>query len=213
MGRDGKGSLHAAEASQGGRRRPGSQGPAAERAGAGRASDLQRAGTRLPRHDEGLPRKADLRVLLPHSAPGRFSRHTQPARQDVEADILDFSSENLDNWGGRFLENEEIMLEIARWRLAGSNIAAHTQNYPNNPTLPVYIPRSRSDWFDGVYFYVTPSRPLFDRYFQGKELDYRPWGKEPPAPADFNRIGWKKSEGAREKKERDKEPGKESDKK
>jgi hypothetical protein len=131
----------------------------------------------------------------------------------VEADILDFSSENLDNWGGRFLENEEIMLEIARWRLAGSNIAAHTQNYPNNPTLPVYIPRSRSDLFDGVYFYVTPSRPLFDRYFQGKELDYRPWGKEPPAPADFNRIGWKKSEGAREKKERDKEPGKESDKK
>ncbi|MCX7805948.1 MAG: hypothetical protein N3A38_12265, partial [Planctomycetota bacterium] len=46
----------------------------------------------------------------------------------MEADIIDFSDENLDNWGGRFLENEEIMLELARLKLAGKNIAAHVQN-------------------------------------------------------------------------------------
>ena len=131
----------------------------------------------------------------------------------TSTDFINFTSQDLDNWGGRFLENEEIMLELVRWDTAGRNITTHVQNYASNQTLPVFMPRRRSDWFGGTWVYVTPSRPLFDRYFKGKELDYRPWRKEPPAPADFERIGWKgparKPEGKTEvKTEPQKEEGK-----
>jgi hypothetical protein len=109
----------------------------------------------------------------------------------TSADLINFSSENLDNFGSRFLDNEEIMLELVRWQWAAPNIVANVQNYGSNHTLPVFMPRSRSDWFNGTCLYVRPSRALFDRYFAGKDLDHRPWGKDPPAPADFEKIGWK----------------------
>jgi hypothetical protein len=109
----------------------------------------------------------------------------------TSVDFINFSSENLDNWGSRFLENEEIMLDLVRWQTASQNVITHVQNYASNLTLPVFMPRRRSDWFGGTWVYVTPSRPLFDRYFKGKELDHRPWGKDPPALADFDKIGWK----------------------
>ena len=115
-------------------------------------------------------------------------------------DFLNFSSENLDNWGSRFLDNEEIMLDLVRWQWASQNIITHVQNYASNHTLPVFLPRARSDWFGGSWVYVSPSRQLFDRYFKGKELDYRPWGKDPPAPADFDKIGWKGTPKKEEKK-------------
>jgi hypothetical protein len=106
-------------------------------------------------------------------------------------DLLNFTNENLDNLGSRFLDNEEIMLELVRWQWAAANIAANVQNYGSNHTLPVYMPRARSEWFGGTCVYVRPSRALFDRYFAGKDLDPRPWSKEPPAPANFDKIGWK----------------------
>ena len=106
-------------------------------------------------------------------------------------DLIHFSSENLDNWGGRFLNNQEVMLELARGKLAGPNITTHVRDYARNSTLPVFSPYRTAAWFNGIYILVKPSRPLFDRYFKGKMLDYRPWTKAPPVPADFNKIGWK----------------------
>ena len=116
-------------------------------------------------------------------------------------DLISFSSENQDSWGGRFLDNEEILLDLARGNLASSNITTHVQNYINNETLPIYDARRRSNWFGGVSFYVKPSRQLFDRFFKGKQIQ-SPWNKAPAEPADFEKIGWngaaKKPEGKSE---------------
>jgi len=106
-------------------------------------------------------------------------------------DLIHFSSKDLDNWGGRFVDNQEIMLELARGKLAGPNISAHVRDYARNLTLPVFSAYKSAAWFRGIYALIRPSRPLFDRYFKGKMLDYRPWTKNPPVPADFNKIGWK----------------------
>ncbi len=105
-------------------------------------------------------------------------------------DLINFSSDNLDSWGHQFLSNQEIMLELARGDLAGPNIATHVRDYTRNLTLPVFSPYKSAAWFRGIYALIKPSRPLFDRYFKGKMLDYRPWTKNPPVPADFNKIGW-----------------------
>lgn len=51
--------------------------------------------------------------------------------------------------------------------------------------------------------YIPPSRPLFDRLFQGKTLDHRPWVKHSETePADFDKIGWKGAAPKEENKKR-----------
>ncbi len=105
-------------------------------------------------------------------------------------DLVNFSSENLDSWGGAFLENEEIMLEVLRGDLAGENVAKHVNDYVQNETLPVLMARAHGQ----TRIFFQPSRQLFDRHFKGKMLDYRPWTKDPPVPAEFEKIGWRGAE-------------------
>lgn len=107
-------------------------------------------------------------------------------------DLINFSSKDLDNWGGLFLRNEEVMLEVVRGKLAGPNITTHVRGYAGNLTLPVFSPYKSAAWFRGIYILIRPSRPLFDRYFKGKMLDYRPWTRNPPVRAEFNKIGWQR---------------------
>jgi hypothetical protein len=106
--------------------------------------------------------------------------------------LLDVSDSDLDQMSQMFFENEEIMLELVRMDFGGPNVAG---NVFRNPTLPTFLPLgSRAMWWLGSQnLWFPPSKPLFDRYFEGKKLDYSPWQASPPdkhKPALFTDIGW-----------------------
>ncbi|MBM4031293.1 MAG: hypothetical protein FJ291_05845 [Planctomycetes bacterium] len=131
--------------------------------------------------------------------------HGSPGIRNVRAattwvDLINFSSDNLDSWGGAFLDNEEVMLELLRGDLAGENVAKHVADYVQNETLPVLMARGSG----GTRIFFQPSRQLFDRHFKGKMLDYRPWTKDPPVPAEFEKIGWRGAERTRIEASREK---------
>ena len=65
-------------------------------------------------------------------------------------DLLSFTDKDLDNSGGAFLENEEIMVGLGRWHFGAADIAAHVKDCENNITLPVFTPLgSRHMWWLG----------------------------------------------------------------
>jgi hypothetical protein len=111
-------------------------------------------------------------------------------------DLIDFSWEDLDNHGGKFLANEEIMVDLLRWELGSQDIVNHTKGFVGNTTLPVYLPwgSPHCPWRGSSGIFFRPSRALFDRHFKGKKLDYSRWRKSPDkklVPARFERIGYK----------------------
>jgi hypothetical protein len=113
-----------------------------------------------------------------------------------EVDLLNFSDAALDKWGGLFLENEEIMLDLVRWQLGGNDVVEHVRGYHANLTLPVFFPAGSKHmwWSGGTDVWFAPSRQLFDRHFAGKKLDLSAWQASPPSkhvPANFEKIGWK----------------------
>lgn len=111
-------------------------------------------------------------------------------------DLLNFTSKDLDSFGGKFLENEEIMLEMVKLEFGGNNIVNDLKSYASNKTLPVFMARN----WGGTSIYVAPSKILFDKYFEGKMLDYQVWTHQPPALANFNKIGWRPRTSEPEKK-------------
>jgi hypothetical protein len=112
-----------------------------------------------------------------------------------EVDLINFSDKDLDSWGGLFLKNEEIMLDLVRWELGSADIVRHVRGYAGNHTLPVYFPAGSKHmwWSGGNTVWFRPSKPIFDRWFVGKKLDYSQWRASPPSkhvPATFARIGY-----------------------
>ena len=108
-------------------------------------------------------------------------------------DIINFTDQDLDRWGGRFLENEEIMLDLIRWDLGSADIANTVYLFANNPSVPVFLPfgSRHQRWRQSDEIYIPPSKPIFDKYFAGKELDYSRWQPGKKVKATFQRIGWK----------------------
>ncbi len=115
----------------------------------------------------------------------------------TEVDLISFSDRDLDRWGGRFLENEELMLDLVRWDLASADIESHTAGFTSNLTLPVYLRRGGS----GTKICFRPSRPFFDKYLAGKTLS-SPWWRGRTEKADFAKIGWRPLR-TKEQKEKD----------
>jgi len=112
-------------------------------------------------------------------------------------DLIDFSYDDLDNHGGPFLGNEEIMIDLLRWQLGSANIVNHTRGFAGNLTLPVYLPWGSKycPWRGSSGIFFKPSLALFNRYFKGRKLDYSRWRASPKSkhvPARFDRIGYKK---------------------
>jgi len=112
-------------------------------------------------------------------------------------DLICFTDRDMDKWGGQFVENEEILLDLVRWQLGSDDIASHVHDYPNNLTLPVYAPLGSKHmwWLGGTSISFPPSRQLFEKYFKGKKLDFSQWQPSPPekhVPATWERIGWEK---------------------
>jgi hypothetical protein len=114
----------------------------------------------------------------------------------TEVDLINFSDKNLDSWGGLFLKNEELMLDLVRWDLASADIGKHVKGFVGNHTLPVFLRRGGH----GTRICFRPSRPFFDKYLAGKTIT-SPWWRGRSEKADFARIGWhpmKKSKPAAE---------------
>ena len=113
-----------------------------------------------------------LRVVC--ARPLRVGRSRRESGATV-VDLLDISDANMDKWGGAFLENEEVMLELAQLQFEGPNVVQNVQGYWSNETLPVFFPAgSPSMWYSGgPHICFAPSRQLFDKHFAGKKLDPR----------------------------------------
>lgn len=116
--------------------------------------------------------------------------------------LIDVSDKDLDKYGYNFFENEEIMLDLLRWQLGSADVVEHVRDYGANLTLPVFTPfGSRHMWYIGYAgnnIYLPPSRTLFDRFFQGKKLDFAQWQASPPEKhvlADFNQVGYIPAKG------------------
>ncbi len=112
--------------------------------------------------------------------------------KSFDAEIIDFSSENLDNYGGKFLENEEVMLDLVRWDFRSPDIAEHVRNFTRNRTLPAFLPwGSMHMWHThGPRIIVRPSMQLFKKYVEGKVLDFgaKKGGKR---KTTFDEVGYK----------------------
>ena len=96
------------------------------------------------------------------------------------------------------------MLDLLRWNLGSDDVVKHVRGASNNLTLPMYLPwGSAHMWWTGASnISFRTSRPLFDKYFVGKKLDFAEWGKSKPdkhVPAKFENIGWTKKDEKREK--------------
>jgi hypothetical protein len=112
-------------------------------------------------------------------------------------DLINFTDRNMDKWGGLLIENEEVMLDLVRWQLGSDDITSHVRDYANNLTLPVYAPLGSKHmwWTGGTNVSFPTSRPLFEKYFKGKKLDFSQWQPNPPEKhmvATWELIGWEK---------------------
>lgn len=120
-------------------------------------------------------------------------------------DLINVSGkENKDRYGYRFIQNEEIMVEMMTGRLDGRfwsgtlyknlgwawdrrPLASHMRG---NSTLPLVSQRN------GAEICFPPSRALYRKYVEGKTLDWtntlnntiKARGKR---PAEFKLVGWK----------------------
>ena len=105
-----------------------------------------------------------------------------------EWDLIDVSDKDLDAYGANFLENEEVMLELERRQLDGPNTRQHLGGMFGNLTLPLFY-IAGGPWWSPPVMWFRPSRPLFDRLFAGKTLEFgeRAGGAR---PAKFEEIGW-----------------------
>jgi hypothetical protein len=112
------------------------------------------------------------------------------------ADLINFSSKDLDRHGGRFVQNEEVMLALLRghhrfWRqdhehpLYSPFLAANLRHRQSNHTLPLLNSAG------SAAFNIKPSRVLFDRLFKGKAFVLEHGrGKKTRIKAKFSQIGW-----------------------
>jgi len=135
-----------------------------------------------------------LKLTFESYAPLRFKpyyRYRGQRAATKKYDLIDFSHTDLDHYGFEFLGNEEIMLELLRLQMGGSNVTHAVAGHAGNLTVPVYHPRGAAE----IYF--NPSRIFFDKFFKGKTLHF--YAKEGgPRPALWKNIGYK--EAPREKK-------------
>jgi len=109
-------------------------------------------------------------------------------------DVISLTDKDLDRFGGNFLENEEIMLDLIRWKVGSKNVTDTTYQWVTNPSVPVFMPwGSRwARWVGSDEIYVRPSRQLFDKHFKGKMIDFSRWAPGKKVLARFEQIGDRK---------------------
>lgn len=129
---------------------------------------------------------------IDHSGFGLRNRQALPK----EIDFFWFNDTQLDKFGDRVVENEEMMLAMARLDFGNKVLTDQMSNFANNETMPVHLPIGSAYmwWTGGIETSIRPSRQLFDKHFVGKKLNYNEWGEKPTdtlIPAEFEKIGMK----------------------
>jgi hypothetical protein len=111
-------------------------------------------------------------------------------------EIFSFSGADYDNTGGLLLDNDEIMQELLRQKFWDINFVRTAQAFPNNATVPVMTDAGSpyAGWrgTSGVGIFFRPTKAMFQKYFEGKKLDYNQWGSDGKnaVPAEFDKIGF-----------------------
>ena len=109
-------------------------------------------------------------------------------------DLISFSDKDLDRFGVKCVNNEEIMLDVVRRDLGSEDVFNTVRGFAGNATVPVLLTAgSGRFWSDrrNLWIHFRPSRPLFKKLFEGKKLDFaRGRGKTNIRPAVFKEIGW-----------------------
>lgn len=142
---------------------------------------------------KGFKVRLTLESYAPISRSGYGVRNHKSGAKEL--DLINFSDKDLDRFGQRFLENEELMLDLVRLELGSADIVNHVKQYVGNHTLPVFFPAGSSFmwWTGGTEICFRPSKTLFDKYYAGKMLDFSQWGKSDPknqVKATWARIGY-----------------------
>ncbi len=90
-------------------------------------------------------------------------RDRQSASKTIN--LISFTDEDLDAFGSKWVENEELMLSMMRLNFDAENIADQVQGFAGNQTLPVF--RCRKPYGSGLYR-VPPNDHQFKKYFAGR---------------------------------------------
>jgi hypothetical protein len=112
-------------------------------------------------------------------------------------DFINVTDKDLDRYGTKFFENEEVMLEIIQGKFNEDNIAANCREWHNNLTVPVFhnwgSGSKEAPWRSGNEVLFRPSQALFKRFFEGKTIET--WSDVTRSavkkPANFDEIGFK----------------------
>jgi len=160
-----------------------------------------------------LFRGFEVRLVLECYAPIRSAGFGYRGRraQVRRLDLLHFNDKYLDRYGNGFLKNEELLLNLLRGKWGARNIVDHTSKFPMNNTLPVFLAwgskraglglnnetyRSHGNfkWKISNELFFPPSKQLFDKFFEGKTLNYSIRKAPQLEKAEFERIGAGKKE-------------------
>lgn len=125
---------------------------------------------------------------------GLYLRNRQAKPREI--DLFWFNDKHLGKYGDNFMDNEEVMLGMARLNFGDRHIVDQVIGGASNDTLPVFHAHGSGfmPWSGGSEIAFAPSRQLFDKLFAGKELNYNEWGEKPTdkkVPAEFDKIGAK----------------------
>ena len=128
----------------------------------------------------------------PISATGFGLRDRKAGTNKV--DLIAITDRDLDRWGVRVWDNEEILLDILRGRFGSPIVVETVKEFQDNTTVPIFLPwgAANAPWRQGDEICFKSSRELFDKHFQGKLLDFDRWqstGKN-IRPAAFGEVGW-----------------------
>lgn len=121
---------------------------------------------------------------------GYRDRSAQPR----SCEIFSFSGSDYDNTGGMLLDNDEIMQELLRQCFWDFNFIRASQDFSNNATVPV-ITDTGSPYMNhhgegsgGIGIFFKTSKPIFNKYFNGKTITIGPWNKLEKVNATFENI-------------------------
>jgi hypothetical protein len=79
--------------------------------------------------------------------------------------LISFTHQDLDAFGSPFVENEELMLTLLRWRMDADVLTEHTKGFANNLTVPVF--RGKEPYAVGR-FRIKPTKHLFQKFYAGR---------------------------------------------
>ena len=129
---------------------------------------------------EGLEIKVSFEAYAPVEAAFYGSGWRDAASRTRKVDLIDFApSRDLDAYGYPLLDNEEVVVDLLRGDLNSPWVANTVHEWAQNKTL--------SALHAGGEIYFKPSKEYYQKFFEGKTLQYPQRGS---FPATWEEFGW-----------------------